>query len=309
MPSPPEPRAIELQKLNDRFAIPGIAQLVIGGGGLPKVKIASAAASAEIYLHGAHLTSWSPAGAGEVLFLSDRAQFQDGKAIRGGVPICFPWFNAKAGDPKAPSHGFVRTRAWELESILHEGNSISVTLSTTSDQATRGLWPHDFHAEHRITVGSELRMDLTVTNTGSTSFPFEEALHTYYHVGDIRQVRLATLDGVAYLDNTQGNIEKVQHGDNLFTQRTDNAYVNTEADLILTDPSLSRRILIGKQNSRNTVVWNPWKELAGQMSDLGGERWDQFLCVEAANIRANAATLNPGERHTMTATIHVEGLR
>jgi glucose-6-phosphate 1-epimerase len=298
---------LDLQQLNDSFAIPGIAQIVPGNDGQPKIRITSVAASAEIYLHGAHLTSWIPAGGEEVIFLSGKAQYQDGKAIRGGVPVCFPWFNAKADDPKAPSHGLVRTKTWELESITHEGNAISVTLSTASDEATRKWWPHEFRAEQRITISSHLQMELTATNTGAGPFSFQEALHTYYRVGNVRYARLVGLDHLSYLDNTEGNVEKLQYGDNTFTQRIDNAYLNTEADLVLTDPTLKRRILIGKQNSHNTVVWNPWAELAATMADLGDE-WPHFLCVEAANIRAKAITLQPGEQHTMTAMIRAERL-
>jgi glucose-6-phosphate 1-epimerase len=220
--------ALDLQQLNDRFAIPGVAQIVPGNDGQPKIRITSVAASAEIYLHGAHLTSWIPAGAEEVLFLSSKAQYRDGKAIRGGVPICFPWFNAKADDPKAPSHGFVRTKTWELDSITHEGNAIAVSLSTASDEATRKWWPYEFRAVQRITISSHLQMELTVTNTGAAPLPFQEALHTYYRVGNVRHVRLVGLDDVSYLDNTEGNIEKIQYGDNTFDQRIDNAYLNTE---------------------------------------------------------------------------------
>jgi glucose-6-phosphate 1-epimerase len=306
MATTPAP-ALDLQQLNDRFAIPGIAQIVAGNGGLPKIKITSAAASAEIYLHGAHLTSWVPGGAEEVIFLSEKAQFQNGKAIRGGVPICFPWFNAKTDNPKAPSHGFVRTKSWELESIIHEGNAIAVALSTANDEVTQKWWPHEFQALQKITISSQLQMELTVSNTGALPFSFQEALHTYYRVGNVREARLSSLDGVSYLDNTDGLREKTQHGDNLFSQRIDNAYLNTESDLVLTDPSLKRRIHIGRQNSHNTVVWNPWAELAGGMADLGDE-WPKVLCVEAANIHANAVRLQPGEQHSMTAHIKLENL-
>ncbi len=299
--------ALDLQSLNDSFAIPGIAQIVPGNDGQPKIRITSAAATAEIYLHGAHLTSWIPTGAEEVIFLSSKAQYQEGKAIRGGVPICFPWFNAKTDDPKAPSHGLVRTKTWGLESIIHEGSAIAVSLSTTSDEATRKWWPHEFRAVQRITISSHLQMELTVTNSGAAPFTFQEALHTYYRVENVRYVRLVGLDYISYLDNTEGNVEKLQYGDSTFTQRIDNAYLNTEADLVLIDPTLKRHIHIGKQNSHNTVVWNPWAELAGGMADLGDE-WPHFLCVEAANIRANAVTLQPGEQHTMTANIRIERL-
>jgi glucose-6-phosphate 1-epimerase len=298
----------EIDPLNDRFAIPGVAQIVSGNNGLPKIKVTSSAASAEIYLHGAHLTSWIPADFEEVIFLSKKADFQEGKAIRGGVPICFPWFNAKADNPKAPSHGFVRTRAWELESITHEGNAIAVSLSTKSDEETRQWWPHDFLAVQRITISAQLNLELSVTNQGMALFTFEEALHTYYHVRDVRGVRIAGLDGVAFLDNTDGNRESVQHGDNVFTQRTDNAYLNTTSDLEMIDLSLGRRLHIGKKNSRNTVVWNPWRELAQGMADLGDEEWQHMVCVEAANIRTSAIPLSPGEQHSMTANISVDRL-
>jgi glucose-6-phosphate 1-epimerase len=308
MPSASPVPAADLQRLNDRFAIPGVAQIVAGSGGLAKVRVTSAAAEAEVYLHGAHLTSWIPAGAKQVIFLSDKAQFQDGKAIRGGVPICFPWFNAKADNPKAPSHGFVRTKAWDIESITHEGNAIAVALSTSSDESTRKWWPYDFHLVQKITISNCLLMELTVSNTGTGPFTFQEALHTYYHVGSVREVRLAGLNGASYLDNADGLAKKVQHGDNSFTQRTDNAYFDTSAEVRLTDSSLRRRLSIAKKNSLSTVVWNPWAELAQGMADLGAEEWEEMLCVETANIHANAVTVQPNDQHTMTAVVQAETL-
>jgi glucose-6-phosphate 1-epimerase len=300
---------IDLDRLNKSFAIPAVAQIVAGGNGLPKVRVTTAAASAEIYLHGAHLTSWVPAGTEEVIFLSDKARFQNGIAIRGGVPICFPWFNAKsdakAYTPSAPAHGFVRTKAWELESIIHEGNAVAVMLSTGNEEGARNWFPYDFRAEYRATIGAHLKLELTILNTSSLPFTFEEALHTYYRVEQIRDIRIVGLDGVNYQDNADSNREKLQRGENTFAGRTDNAYLNTRADLELIDPALNRRILIGKENSLNTVVWNPWEELARGMSDLGDDEWQRFVCVEAANIRAAAVTLQPGERHTMTVKIRL----
>lgn len=302
----------ELDRLNNRFAIPGVAQVVAGASGLPKVRVTTAAASAEVYLHGAHLTSWAPAGAEEVIFLSSKALFKEEKAIRGGVPICFPWFNAKSDaanyDPPAPPHGFVRTKAWELEAIIHEGNAVAVTLSTGSDESTRKWWPHDFRAEYRATIGARLRLELTVTNTGSAPLTFEEALHSYYRVGKVQDIRIVGLDGVTYQDNADSNREKLQQGDNVLGGRTDNAYLNTRAELELIDPALRRRIFIGKENSLNAVVWNPWEELARGMSDLADDEWQNFVCVEVANIRAASVTLQPEEQHTMTANIRLADL-
>jgi glucose-6-phosphate 1-epimerase len=299
----------EVDRLNNNFAIPGVAQIVAGSNGLPKVRVTTGVVLAEVYLHGAHLTSWIPAGTEDIIFISEKAQFQDGIAIRGGVPICFPWFNAKsdakAYTPPAPAHGFVRTKAWNLDSIIYDSQAVALTLSTGSDEETRRWWPYDFRAEYRATIGSQLKLELTIINTGKAPFSFEEALHTYYRVGRIQDTRVVTLDGVTYQDNTDSNREKIQQGYNTFTARTDNAYLNTRADLELIDPSLNRRILIGKENSLNTVVWNPWEELARGMADLGDDEWQHFVCVEAANIRAATVTLQPGERHTMTVNIRL----
>jgi len=297
-----------IEELERRFAIPDVAHVVTGEGGLPKVRIATSQADAEMYLHGAHVTSWKPAGAEEVLFLSSRSQWHEGIAIRGGVPICFPWFRAKADDPKAPAHGFVRTKGWVLDSITREGDAVAVAMSTVSDEDTRRWWPFDFRLIHRATFGSELNLELEVSNTGARPLRFEEASHAYHRVEQVGNVRLQGLDGVAYLDNTDSNREKVQHGDVVITRQTDSAFISTPNAVELLDPGLRRRIRITKENSRTTVVWNPWQEGAKSLPDLGVNEWQQMLCVEASNVLAFAVDLAPGEQHRMGATIRVDNL-
>jgi glucose-6-phosphate 1-epimerase len=299
---PPMP---SLDDLNNRFAIPGLGQIVAGNSGLPKIRITSPTASAEIYLHGAQVTSWQPAGSEEVIFLSEQSRWEEGKAIRGGIPVCFPWFRAKADDPKAPAHGFARTRSWQLESVTQQDDSVVVVLSTQSDQESRKWWPFEFRLAHRITVGAELKLELAVSNTGSVPFHFEEALHTYNRVGNAEDLRIAGLDGVAFLDNRESNREKRQRGDFSFAQATDNAYVKTDNSVDILDPTLHRRIRLEKQGSLTTVVWNPWSDGAAALADLGDNEWQQMACVEAANILGNAVTLAPGAEHTMTATLSV----
>jgi glucose-6-phosphate 1-epimerase len=295
-----------IDALNSRFGIPGTAEAVIGNGGLPKIRVTTLLATAEIYLHGAHVTAWLPVGAEEAIFVSEQSHWEDGLAIRGGIPICFPWFRAKADDPKAPMHGFVRTKEWRLDSVtVEEDGSVAVVCSTESDAFTRLWWPYEFRLVHRIVVGKTLRLELTASNTGSESLRFEEALHTYFLVGDARRVRVQGLDQVAYLDNTDGNQEKTQTGDLVFTAKTDNAYLNTEAALDLIDPVLHRIIRTEKTNSATTVVWNPWEQGATAMPDFGDGEWDRMTCVEASNIRGSAVTLAPGEEHTMRAALSV----
>jgi glucose-6-phosphate 1-epimerase len=296
-----------INELNRRFGISGTAEVVAGNGGLPALRVNTPVASGEIYLYGSQVMSWQPAGAQEVIFVSERSLWQEGQPIRGGVPICFPWFRAKSDDPHAPKHGFVRTRVWQLDSVTqqHDG-SLEVVCSTESDESTRRWWPHDFHLLHRVMFGTSLSMELTVTNTGSTPLRFEEALHTYIRVGDAHKIRVQGLDGVSYLDNNDSNREKIQRGDLVIEQPTDFAFINSPGAAGLVDPVLGRTIRTTKHNSATTIVWNPWQQGAAALSDFGDEEWQQMTCVEAANIMGAAVSLPPGGRHAMHATLTVD---
>ncbi len=300
--------ALQFAELEQRFGIPAIAQVCQGNGGLPRVTISSSHGQGEMYLYGAHVTSWRPADHDEVIFLSTKSLWQEGHAIRGGIPICFPWFRAKADDPHAPAHGVVRTKMWQLESIVENDAGVAVTMFTESDEQSRRWWPGEFRLTHRATFGSELRLELTCSNTGTTRLRFEEALHTYNRVADVAHVRLQGLDGVRFRDNTDSNKEKKQLGDVVIASETDNAFLDTRGAVDLVDPELHRRIRLEKANSLTTVVWNPWRDGAAKLQDLGDGEWRQFLCVEASNIMEAAVTLEPGEKHTITAVLSVTKL-
>src|SRR5258708_28938758 len=259
--------SLQIDELNERFGVPGTVRVAAGNGGLAKVSISAPLAAGEIYLHGAQVTSWSPAGADEGIFVSERSHWAEGRAIRGGIPVCFPWFRGKKNDPAAPAHGFVRTREWNLESITAEGNgSVVVVCATESDETTRPWWPQEFRLVHRITLGTTLRMELTAENTGSTAFSFEEALHTYFRVSDVERVDVRGLAGVSYLDNMNANREKIQSGDLTLSGPTDNAYTNTHVAVDIVDSG--RVVRTVKENSSTTIVWNPWREGAAKLADL-----------------------------------------
>jgi glucose-6-phosphate 1-epimerase len=294
-----------IAELNRRFEIPGDAQVVVGNGGLPKVSITSGEAAGEIYLHGAHVTSWTPAGGEEALFVSSQSRWEDGRAIRGGVPICFPWFGGKADDPKAPAHGFVRTKAWQLESIARAGGAVTVSMFTESDESTRKWWPADFRLVYRATFGEELSLELALTNTGSTPLRFEEALHAYHRVGNIEKARVRGLDSVHYVDKTDSNQRKLQQGEIVIAAETDRVYLDTRGAIELEDPVLHRRTLVAKENSRTTVVWNPWIEKAHAFPDLADDEWKEMICLETSNVGDFAVDLAPGEQHVMKALIRI----
>jgi glucose-6-phosphate 1-epimerase len=247
------------------------------------------------------VTSWKPAGNDEVLFVSAKSRWEEGQAIRGGIPICFPWFRAKTDDPHTPAHGFVRTKTRQLDSIVEDDVGVAVIMFTESDEQTRRWWPGEFRLVHRATFGSELKLELSCRNTGKTPLRFEEALHTYNQVADVVSVRLQGLDGTRYLDNTDSNKEKSQVGEVRIASQTDNAFQNTKNAVDLIDPKMRRRIRLQKTNSSTTVVWNPWREGASGLRDLGEHEWKQFLCVEASNIIGTAVTLAAEQERKMSA--------
>lgn len=291
-----------------QFEIAGVAEIVEGNGGLPKVQITTPDVIGEIYLHGAHVTSWRPSGAEEVFFLSSKSRFENGHAIRGGIPICFPWFGGKSDDPTAPAHGFVRTKAWNLESISQVGRAVTVSMFTESDESTKKWWPADFRLVYRTTFGPELGLELVISNMGKTSLRFEEALHAYHKVGNIHDARVRGLDGVQYFDKTDSNRRKMQHGEIAITSETDRVYLDTTGSIELDDPVMHRATHVMKESSRTTVVWNPWVQKAQALSDLEDDEWAQMICIESSNVTDFAVGLAPGQQHTMKARVRLTSL-
>jgi glucose-6-phosphate 1-epimerase len=296
-------------ELDRRHGIPGIARVVDGQGGLPKVAVSTSTATGDLYLHGGQVTSWTPAGQRDVLFVSSASRWEPGRAIRGGIPVCFPWFGNKAGDPKAPAHGFVRSKAWTLEAIDLTDTGVVVTVATESDDHTKTQWPFDFTLLLRATFGASLHLELVMANTSMAPLTFEEALHTYYAIGDATTVRVAGLDGAHYLDKVDGGRERLQEKDITIAAEIDRVYVDTTSAIDIDDPTLGRRIRVDKADSRSTIVWNPWIEKARAMADLHDDDWTRLVCVETANVQPQAVVLGPGEQHAMSLTVSVSATR
>jgi glucose-6-phosphate 1-epimerase len=286
-------------------------RIATGANGLPVVELRGRSGSAEIYLHGAHVTRWDPAGARPVLWVSRSSAFAPGQPIRGGVPICFPWFGAHPTDPGQPGHGFARVREWRLiatpeASAPGDEDAAVAEFELGSTEPPHPAWPHAFAARYRVVLGRALTMQLEVANTGSAPISFEEALHTYFAVSDVRDISISGLEGRPYLDKVAGFAERVQAGDPIrFTAETDRVYLDTHATCTIHDPGWKRRITVAKQGSNSTVVWNPWIGKAHAMPDFGDDEWLEMVCVETANVGANRVTLAPGERHRIRADITV----
>ena len=262
-------------------------------GSLPKIVIAAAdGARAEVYAHGAHVTSWIPAGDTERLFLSSRSEFAPGRAIRGGVPVIFPQF---ASEGPLPKHGFARTTTWDPVRSSPEGAEVAeARFRLASSPATQAIWPHAFTAELNVAVqGRSLELTLSVTNTGSTPFTFTCALHTYLHVDDAKAAHIGGLRGHTYRDATAGGVHRAEESDEVaIIGEVNRIYFNVSSPLTVQEPH--RITTIDMRGFTDVVVWNPGPAGAA-LSDMEPNGHLHMLCVEAAAI-GNPITLKPGDR-------------
>ena len=282
--------------MNKQFDIPGIVKLDHGQGNLPRLTVTSPHATATIYSHGAHVALFQPQGARPVLFMSQASRFEANKPIRGGVPVIFPWFGPLPTDPTAPAHGTARLADWNL---------ISTTQQT--DGVVELLFALPPFLQYRVTIGRQLELALEVCNTSKNPLRFEEALHTYFAVSEIRQCSVTGLENAQYDSLVEGVTNKSQGTDPIrFTAETDRLYLNTRATCVIHDPGWQRRIVIEKSGSDSTVVWNPWIAKSKAMPDFGDAEWPGMLCIETVNARGNAITLAPNQSHIMRAVIRVE---
>lgn len=301
---------MNLTQLNDHFGIDGVLGFHATASGLIYANVTTPQAQATVFLHGAHLTEWQPAGQQPVLFLSRKTELAPDKAIRGGVPIIFPWFGARHDGKTGPSHGFARTQQWTLAFAALAGKDQHLTLHLTftlgPTELSRSLGFDNFHLVYQLSIGRTLTMQLTVGNDAQAPLLFEEALHSYYAVSDIHKVSVVGLEGTSYLDKMDDVKTKVQEGVTSITGPTDRVYFNTAETCVVHDVGNRRRITVEKKNSNTTVVWNPWGSGAAKLADLDSNEWTDFVAVETVNAAANTITLAPGEAHTMLAHVSVE---
>ncbi|CAN5498022.1 D-hexose-6-phosphate mutarotase [soil metagenome] len=293
-----------------KLEIPGIFA-IDASNELVKATVTTKLCEAEIYLQGAHLTQWQPLGHEPVLFLSERSSFTKGKAIRGGVPIIFPWFGARTATTSSnrtdgPAHGFARTADWQLLSARMDNEQLILSLSLEANETSKALGFDQFRLTYRLILGSELTMELTVENLSATTLEFAEALHTYFLVSDAPEAQISGLGGSLYYDKTDHFKQKRQEEAVLaLVGETDRPYTSNAATVLLTDPVLKRQIEVSKSNSQTTVVWNPGANLTAKMADMEPDGWQKMVCIEAANALENAITLAPGAQHTMSSQVVV----
>ncbi|MBI3480958.1 MAG: D-hexose-6-phosphate mutarotase [Nitrosomonadales bacterium] len=299
------------QQLNTQFGIKGHLAFREDASGLIIAEINNAQATASLCLQGAHLMTWQPKSqAVPVIWLSRDAKLAAGKSIRGGAPVCWPWFGAHASESAFPGHGYARTVPWRvMESGVEPRGATRLTLRLVESDKTRAQWPHACSLDLTVVVGKTLRMEMTTENTGASEFVIGEALHTYFQIGDIGAVRVQGLAGCEYWDKVGGSTLKRQDGDISFAGETDRVYINTPDECVIEDEKLKRRIRVAKSGSLSTVVWTPWTDKANKMGDMGQpDGWREMVCVESVNAIDNVVKVVAGSRHTLIVEYGVESV-
>lgn len=279
--------------------------------GLDYIEIDNEHATAKIALQGAHVMAWQPKSQQHpVLWLSSNARYVQGRSIRGGIPICWPWFGAHPTDGTLCPHGFARVMPWQLidAETIKNGATRLVFQMLEPEESKRQL-TYSFVLTLTIIIGETLRMDLATTNKADHPFMIGEALHTYFHVSDVASIKIHGLEDALYADKVSNYERRVETSDIQFKSEFDRVYLNTNADCVIYDAGFSRETRISKSGSQSTVIWTPWQEKAEQMADMGApNEWRGMICVETANALENSVVISPNRTHTLSVEYRVESL-
>ncbi|MCK5804136.1 MAG: D-hexose-6-phosphate mutarotase [Lentisphaeria bacterium] len=298
-----------LDALNHSFGLAGELRFAAGDGGLPVAEITNAHACAAVSLHGGHVLAYQPTGAKPVLWVSERSWHEPLRPIRGGIPICWPWFGAHPDKADLPSHGLARVSLWNVRSTATIENGTTELVLELGSKAIEGVAPFPFELSLRILVGETLRVELTTRNLSDKPVTFTQALHTYFSVGDVRHVTVGGFDGCPFTDTVpDGSKKGLQRGPVSIDAETDLVFLDCLGGAWVDDPVLGRRIRIRKSGSNSAVVWNPWKEKSARMPDFGDEEYSDMLCVETTNAPGDEACIAVGQTHTLAAEIKLEPL-
>ena len=279
-----------------------------GPNGSITAELSARGARASVALQGAQVLSYVPAGGCDVLWVSPDARFGPGTSVRGGIPICWPWFGQHASDATKPAHGFVRSAPWRVIASAHDEVTarISLAFATTPDHAQ--LWPHQARVRLDVTLGDALRLDLITDNTSQVSLPLTQALHSYFAISDVADVVIQGLEGTSYMDHAGERTRRTQSGPILLDREVDRVFDRSPETVVIDNRALDRRIKIAKAGSHSTVVWNPWIAKSARLGDMGPDGYRRMVCIETANAGEDIVRLAPGATHRLSTIISSERL-
>jgi len=283
---------------------------------LPCWRVRNGAAELIVAEQGAQVLSYRQGEATPIIWLSEQAAFERGQAVRGGVPVCWPWFGDLARNPEpvqdayqdnqpAPAHGLVRTLDWRLAKSDSDADSATLVFTCDAVSELPG-WPHAVQLSLEIRLDQRLHLTLTSHNQGTGAIALSQALHSYFAISDITQVTVEGLDGRPYIETLDDWQQRQQQGDLRFTGETDRIYLDLPPTMHLHDSGLNRRITLETSGSRSAVLWNPWIDKAQRLSQFADDAWQRMLCIETANVLSDMVRLAPGDSHSLSVSIGVE---
>jgi len=295
------------EQLNQQFSIKGMLRFYSSSSGMHFCEISNEYATAVVALHGAHVVHFQPHREEPVLWVSEYTHVKPGKAIRGGIPVCWPWFGPHPSDASKPAHGFGRILDWQvIETGIGSDGETFITFQLTDDETTRKYWNLKFDLKLKVTVSQSLRVELITHNPASAPFIYSGALHSYFNVEHAGNIAIYGLDGHFYLDKLDNNKRKLQQGPVMIRDATDRIYLNTSDDCLIHDPDKHRIIRVAKEGSRSTVAWNPWMHKAQAMEDFGDDEFKDMVCIESGNVVNDMVRVGPGQTHRLATIISVE---
>jgi len=297
-----------LDALNNQFGIDDQLQFKVTGG-LIMAEVTNEHAQATIALQGAQVLSWVPNGQQPVIWLSDEATFTPGKSIRGGIPVCWPWFGAHPEHQDYPAHGFVRAAEWEvIETRALDAGQTRIVFRVLQQKEHAASWPHNTELELQVTVGATLELNLITRNKGAEAITISQALHSYFAVNDISQVEIKGLENCQFIDALDDWQRKVETNPISIDAEIDRIYQNTKPVCLLEDAGWQRRINIETTNSQSTVVWNPWIDKSARLGDMGEDGYLNMLCIETGNIADDSVSIVAGGEHCLSVCYRVGGI-
>ena len=267
--------------------------------GLEYVDVDTPLCKARIFMQGAQIDLFQPKGKKPLLWVSSADDYQPGSGIRGGIPICWPWFGM-TDNPDWPQHGFARTSLWTLESVQMRSEAVELKFALQITEENRQYWPHDTRVEVMFILADTLTVSLTNTNLSDQPVPLTQALHTYFPINDIHQLRASGFEGSQY----------IEFGEGPYQQTTDEVVFDRETDRVYTQLSQNQQlhtpdgiIEVSRENSQSAVLWNPWIDKSQRLSRFNSDDYLSMVCLEAANVLEDKVTLLPNESHTLTTKI------
>lgn len=297
----------EIAALNHLFGITNQLEFEADVSGLVMVEIDNQFAKASLCLQGAHLLSWTPRNQKPVIWVSEDAIFSVGKSIRGGIPICWPWFGTHSTERNFPAHGFARTQIWKpVESQAMPDGRTCLTLKLLPDKVTQQFWNYAFELKLQVIVGKKLEMVLITKNLSDQTFTIGQAFHTYFNVSKINQISVQGFENVIFIDALEDWKQKSESEPITINAEIDRIYLDSGDDCVIKDPGFMRSIRISKYGSKSTVVWNPWIEKSIRMGDMGLEGYQNMVCVETTNAMEDVVAIASGKEHQLSVCYQLD---